>query len=147
MKSREFEHRFAAAVRTAFFLRDGTLLSFHLLDFTIKTGVIVAVFDYDLTGLDESSRLSMKSDSHIANLGKPKMLSLYGKPALRVGKRVVSTFRLESRVACFPAGFVATKNGLVRLIQLFHHILKNLGVDVFKLEYVLYFSGIVAFCS
>ena len=80
-----------------------------MLDFTRKAGVIFSILDHDRTGLDRSLRLPMKPDPYIADLGKPKMLARYGKPALRVSEGVVPTFRLESREARFFSTFDAAK--------------------------------------
>jgi hypothetical protein len=106
------------------------------LDFTRKTGVLFAILDHDGTRLDRSLRLPMKSNEYITDLGKHKLLSFYGKPTLRVGKGVVLTFRLESRKSRFLAVFDATEKGLIRFIQPFYNMLKDLGMDVFEFRYV-----------
>ncbi len=65
------------------------------------------------------------------------MISLYGKPALRIGKGVVLTFRFESRKTRFLAVFHAAEKGLIRLVQPLYDILKDLRIDVFEFRYVL----------
>jgi hypothetical protein len=89
----------------------------------------------------------MKSNTHITDLRKLKMLSLYGKPALRIGKRIEFTFWFESWKARFLANFDTTEKCLIGFVQSFYDILQDLGMDVSQFGYMLFPHGNVAFCT